>query len=262
MKLDVEHNHELSGVYESGTVINCPGHLIISGSIGNNCTINAGSIDVSGCVGDHCIVKGNLNISGRVGLHCVVNGDLHLTDSGSIGSGVVCHGIRTTTISSAPLLVRCPTSAYVFGKNFSSLFGGASSAVSEGPFFNGGSFFASTGGSGHHHSANPSQSAPVASQNTKKIWSLLRALGVSATDPRPSVLNKKYLEKICKKRFLDVHPDKNIDKDEDHLTRLFTEATAAKKRLVKYIGQTIPNCPSDYIAPEFPEDVGQRVAYS
>lgn len=125
MIINVKNNENLSGNYGSGTVINCQGHVIISGSVSSSCIINASSVQItgtigssavlnvlridisgsissslrangniyvhsSGSVGSNCIVTGNAKVAGSVSSNCQINGDLDA--SGSIGSGCTVSG--------------------------------------------------------------------------------------------------------------------------------------------------------------------------
>ncbi len=97
MRITLEKNEELSmTIPGDGTIIDCSGHCIVSGRIGDNCTINAKSVHVTGRIGSHARLNvEKATISGRVGFECKVNGDLHITESAHYGSGLLCTGTRT-----------------------------------------------------------------------------------------------------------------------------------------------------------------------
>src|SRR3990167_6220443 len=93
MIINVNNNENLSGNYGSGTVINCPGHLIVSGSISSGCVIYAQTILISGSVNSGAVFNAsNVTISGNVSSGCAVNGNLVVSHAGSVGSGCRING--------------------------------------------------------------------------------------------------------------------------------------------------------------------------
>ena len=97
MRITLENNEELSmTIPGDGTIIDCPGHCVVSGRIGDNCTINAKSVNITGRIGNRARLNvEKATISGRVGFECTVNGDLHIAESAHYSSGLVCTGTRT-----------------------------------------------------------------------------------------------------------------------------------------------------------------------